>query len=109
MFPGEKIPILAFIRTRACARILYMTRAHIVKEKMINGTLIFNLQQNNLCYVVKCKMPILIINDLQRKCNLYAKNIPKYLVNSQKSSTFAPDFAPNASERLKWLKCTEKP
>ena len=27
------------------------------------------------------------------------KKLPKYLVNSQKSSTFAPDFAPTASER----------
>ena len=66
---------------------------------MINWTLIFNLQQNNLCYVVKCKMPILIISDLQRKCNLYAKNFPKYLVSSQKSSTFAAVFAPTASEQ----------
>ena len=53
-------------------------------------------------------MPILIINDLQRKCNLYAKNFPKYLVSSQKSSTFAPDFAPNASERLNMAKGAEK-
>ena len=44
-------------------------------------------------------MPILIISDLQRKCNLYAKNFPKYLVSSQKSSTFAAVFAPTASEQ----------
>ena len=66
---------------------------------MINWTLIFNLQQNNFYYVVKCKMPMLIISDLQRKCNLYAKNFPKYLVSSQKSSTFAAVFAPTASEQ----------
>ena len=99
MFPGGEFQywlLLALAR----ARVYYIcTRAHTVKEKMINRTLIFNLQQNNLCYVVKCKMPTLIISDLQRKCNLYAKNFPKYLVSSQKSSTFAADFALNASER----------
>ena len=34
--------------------------------------------------------------------------MPKYLVNSQKSSTFAPDFALNASERLNDANNTEK-
>ena len=42
----------------------------------------------------------LIISDLQRNLCFIAKNMLKYLVVSQKSSTFAPDFALNASERL---------
>ena len=42
----------------------------------------------------------LIINDLQRNLCFIAKNMVKNLVSSQKSSTFAPDFALNASERL---------
>ena len=45
-------------------------------------------------------MPSLIISYLQRKLCFIAKNMVKNLVNSQKSSTFAPDFALNASERL---------
>ena len=45
-------------------------------------------------------MPLLIISDLQRKLCFITKNMLKYLVSSQKSSTFAADFALNASERL---------
>ena len=54
------------------------------------------------------KMPLLIINDLQRKLCFIAKNMLKYLVDWQKSSTFAPDFALNASERLNDANDTEK-
>ena len=43
---------------------------------------------------------LLGISNLRRKCKNNFIFIAKYLVNSQKSSTFAPDFALNASERL---------
>ena len=43
---------------------------------------------------------ILRISYLQRKLNDSVKKLSKNLVSSQKSSTFAPDFALNASERL---------
>ena len=36
------------------------------------------------------------------------KKVPKYLVSSQKSSTFAAGFAINASERLNDANHTEK-
>ena len=42
----------------------------------------------------------MIISDLQRKLCFITKNMLKYLVDCEKSSTFAPDFALNASERL---------
>jgi hypothetical protein len=43
---------------------------------------------------------ILRISYLQRKLNDSVKKLSKNLVSSQKSSTFAADFAINASERL---------
>ena len=42
---------------------------------------------------------MLIISYLQRKCKNITKKLLKNLVNSEKSSTFAADFATNASER----------
>ena len=53
-------------------------------------------------------MPSLIISDLQRKLCFITKNMLKYLVDCEKSSTFAPDFALNASERLNDANDTEK-
>jgi hypothetical protein len=50
-------------------------------------------------YVVEHKNGLLTINHLQRKCKITIIFMPKYLVISQKSSTFAADFALNASER----------
>ena len=37
-------------------------------------------------------MPLLIFNELQRKCIFYVIFLQKYLVNSKKSSTFALAF-----------------
>ena len=54
------------------------------------------------------KMPSLIISYLQRKLCFITKNMLKYLVDWEKSSTFAPDFALNASERLNDANDTEK-
>ena len=51
---------------------------------------------------------LLGISDLRRKCKNNFIFIAKYLVNSQKSSTFALDFALNASERQTAAKDTEK-
>ena len=53
-------------------------------------------------------MPSLIISYLQRKLCFITKNMLKYLVDCEKSSTFAPDFALNASERLNDANDTEK-
>ena len=44
---------------------------------------------------------MLKISHLRRKCKNNAKNLLKNLVSPKKSSTFAVDFATNASERLK--------
>ena len=44
---------------------------------------------------------MLKISHLRRKCKNNAKNLLKNLVSPKKSSTFAADFATNASERLK--------
>ncbi len=38
-------------------------------------------------------MPLLIFNELQRKCIFYVIFLQKYLVISKKSSTFASAFA----------------
>ena len=54
------------------------------------------------------KMPLLIISDLQGKLCFITKNMLKYFVDWEKSSTFAPDFALNASERLNDANDTEK-
>ena len=54
------------------------------------------------------KMPSLIISYLQRKLCFITKNMLKYLVDCEKSSTFASDFALNASERLNDANDTEK-
>ena len=51
---------------------------------------------------------ILRISYLQRKLNDSVKKLSKNLVSSQKSSTFAADFAINASERLNDANNTEK-
>ena len=47
------------------------------------------------------KNVMLKISHLQRKCKKYWKKLLKNLVSPNKSSTFAADFATNASERWK--------
>ena len=47
------------------------------------------------------KNVMLKISHLQRKCKKYWKKLLKNLVSPKKSSTFAADFATNASERWK--------
>ena len=42
---------------------------------------------------------MLIISYLQRKCKNITKKLSRNLVNPEKSSTFAPDFALTASEQ----------
>ena len=42
---------------------------------------------------------MLIISYLQGKCKNITKKLSRNLVNPEKSSTFAADFATNASER----------
>ena len=46
------------------------------------------------------KIVTLKISQLQRKSKIYWKKLLKNLVSPKKSSTFAADFAMNASERL---------
>ena len=59
-------------------------------------------------YYVIWKILWLKISYLWRKCVFRLKKFSNCLVSSQKSSTFAADFAMNASERLNIAKGTKK-
>ena len=96
--------------TRARARSLYNICESVSTDEI--SWLIF---YNMLWFCLKIinlnlysKMPSLIISYLQRKLCFITKNMLKYLVDCEKSSTFASDFALNASERLNDANDTEK-
>ena len=68
-----------------------------------------HMREARIVVWIDCKKKLwLKINHLWRKCIFPIKKYAKYLVSSQKSSTFAADFAINASERLNMAKGAKK-